>query len=146
MWQNIEKEKRAAEHLLYVSLKYTKTCDVIMNLMLRWQAMIEASVDSILEKAKKKKMISSIPSAPRAKVNVLYEAFKKEEVVVKTLDLYMFFKKINQCTQSREAEFRKHVALRITDNETTTVIDMEKLKEWEGLLERFLSFVRQFIK
>ncbi|MFH1248699.1 MAG: hypothetical protein V1660_00945 [archaeon] len=146
MWQNIEKEKRAAEHLLYVSLKYTKTCDVIMNLMLRWQSMIEASIDSILEKAKKKKMISSIPVAPRAKVNVLYEAFKKEEVIVKTLDLYMFFKKINQCAHTREAEFRKNVALRVTENENTTVINMEKLKEWEGLLERFLSFVRQFIK
>ena len=52
--QEIEKEMRAAQHLLYVSLKYTKTGDVILNLMHRWRLMIEHSVDMMLEKAKKK--------------------------------------------------------------------------------------------
>ena len=146
MWQKIEKEKRAADHLLYVSLKYTKTCDVILNLILRWQSMVDESINALLEKAKKKRLVSSIPIAPRAKVNALYEAFKKEKVVKETLDLYMFFKRIPQSEQFREAEFRKNVALRVMDTNKIVVIDIEKLKSWEELLERFLSFVRHFIE
>lgn len=145
MWQKIEKEKRAAEHLLYVSMKYTKTCDVMLNLILRWQAMIEESVNALLEKAKKKRLVSSIPSAPRAKVNTLYEIFKKEKTVKEVLDLYMLFKRMPQLEQTREAEFRKGVALKVTDNNRLVVINLDKLKEWEDLLERFLSFVKHYI-
>jgi len=97
--------------------------------------MIEESINSILEKAKKKRLISSIPTAPRAKVNVLYELLKKEETVKKTLDLYMFFKRIPQLQQSRDAEFRKNVALRAIEGDQVIVIDIEKLKEWEDLLK-----------
>lgn len=145
MWQKIEKEKRAADHLLYVSMKYTKTCDVMVNLMLRWQSMIEESINAMLEKAKKRRLISSIPAAPRAKVNVLRELLKKEKDVIDTLELYMFFKRLNQMEQIREAEFRKNVALRVMDNNKLVLINLDKLKEWEALLERFLSFVRHFI-
>ena len=42
-------EKISADHLLYVSLKYTKTCDVILNLIQRWRKMIETAIDEILE-------------------------------------------------------------------------------------------------
>ena len=51
----IIKEKISADHLLYVSLKYTKTCDVIINLLSRWKNMIEKGMDRLVEKAKKAK-------------------------------------------------------------------------------------------
>jgi hypothetical protein len=54
MMEEIIQEKISADHLLYVSLKYTKTCDVIMNLLLRWKRMIEVSIEKIFEHAKKK--------------------------------------------------------------------------------------------
>ena len=57
--EEIIQEKISADHLLYVSLKYTKTCDVIINLLLRWKKMIETSIDEILKRAKKKKKIST---------------------------------------------------------------------------------------
>ena len=56
--ENIIQEKISADHLLYVSLKYTKTCDVIKNLLLRWRKMIETAIDSTLKHSKKKKKIS----------------------------------------------------------------------------------------
>lgn len=146
MWQRIEKERRVAEHLFYVSLKYTKTCDVILNLILRWQTMIEECVNALLDKAKKKRLIKNIPQAPRAKINLLMETLKKEKIITETLTLYLFLKKIPKLEHAREAEFRKGVNLKITDNEKVVNIDMEKLKMWQELLERFLSFVQHFIK
>lgn len=146
MWQKIEKEKRIAEHLLYVSLKYTKTCDVILNLINRWQSMIDECIEALLQKAKKKRMISTLPTAPKARVDALLEVFKKEKDVVDVLQIYTFFKKIPYCEQLREGEFRKNVALKVIDKGRIVSIDLEKLKEWYETLERFLSFVRHFIK
>ena len=53
--EDIIQEKISADHLLYVSLKYTKTCDVMINLILRWRRMIETSIEAILKHSKKKK-------------------------------------------------------------------------------------------
>jgi len=55
MMEEIIQEKISADHLLYVSLKYTKTCDVIMNLLLRWRKMIDTCIIHILKDAKIKK-------------------------------------------------------------------------------------------
>ncbi len=145
MWQRIEKEKRVAEHLLYVSLKYTKTCDVIINLIARWQSMIDECIEALLLKAKNKRMISTLPTAPKVKVDTLLKIFKKEKDVVDVLQMYTFFKKIPYCEQLREGEFRKNVALKVIDKGRIVSIDLEKLKEWYETLERFLSFVRHFI-
>jgi hypothetical protein len=143
--QKIEKEMKSAQHLLYVSLKYTKTCDVILNLIHRWQQMIEISIDTMLEKAKKKKLIKEIPAAPIPKIGLALQLFKKEELVVKTINLYSFFRRINNFQQFREHEFRKNVALRVVTEEKEIVIDMDKMKEWQALLENFIKFTRTYI-
>lgn len=141
----IEKEMKAAQHLLYVSLKYTKTGDVILNLIHRWQLMIEHAVNQMLEKAKKKKMIKEVPVAPKLKIELLASILKKEEIVSDTLVLYSFFRRIHTLQHIKEHEFRKNVALRVIEDKQEIVIDLEKLKEWQALLENFIKFVKTFI-
>jgi len=140
---NIEKEMKAAQHLLYVSMKYTKTCDVMLNLMHRWQQMVDEAMLAVLERAKKKKVIKEIPVAPIQKVNVVKGLFKKEAVVQDTMTLYLFFRKVHSFEMFKEHEFRKNVCLRIIDDQgKERIIDIEKLKEWQALLENFIKFVR----
>ena len=142
--QQIENEMKAAQHLLYVSLKYTKTGDVILNLMYRWQQMIEHAVDRMLEKARKKKLVKEVPIAPKLKIALLAQLLKKESIVIETLHLYSFFRRVNTLEHIKEHEFRKNVALRVIDD-TEVVIDVEKLKEWQALLENFIKFTRKYI-
>ena len=75
MIAEIMKEKISADHLLYVSLKYTKTCDVILNLISRWQSMIEISFDALLEKA-----VKIIEGTSRSMGIEIVEKIKKETV------------------------------------------------------------------
>jgi len=142
--ERIMKEKTSADHLLYVSLKYTKTCDVMLNLLARWKSMIDLCNDAMLDKLKKKKSISAIPVAPKMRIIALRKALKKEEVVIEALDLYEFFKTVPDKQKSRENEFRKNVCLRIIDNKEVR-IDMDKLKEYSEILERFIKFVRAYL-
>jgi len=142
--QQIDKEMKAAQHLLYVSMKYTKTGDVILNLMHRWKIMIEYAVDSMLKKLKKQKKIKEIPVAPKLKMLLLVDALKKEEVVRGALTLYGFFRRVDNLENFKEHEFRKNVTLRVIDGETEIAIDIEKLKEWQAVLENFIKFVRAY--
>ena len=92
--EDIIQEKISADHLLYVSLKYTKTCDVILNLTLRWRRMIEISIDAILEHAKKKKKISTVATNPTKKIEDVRKLFKKDKNFQEVIDLYEMFRKI----------------------------------------------------
>src|SRR3989344_483947 len=110
---DIIKEKSSADHLLYVSLKYTKTCDVIINLLLRWKIMIEKAMDKLIEKAKNQKKWKPVSDAPRAKLIQLYEVYKNESIIIETLKLYEMFRDIEKLEKVRENEFRKGVNLRV---------------------------------
>mgnify|MGYP000088319959 CR=1 FL=1 len=79
--EDIIKEKTSADHLLYVSLKYTKTCDVILNLLARWKSLIELSFDSILEKGVEKGKIPNMPQSPKERIEFLRKYFKKSEEI-----------------------------------------------------------------
>jgi len=138
-------EKISADHLLYVSLKYTKTCDVILNLILRWRKMIETSIDAILVHAKKKKKISAIPIAPTEKLIVMKKLFKKDENFQEVLEMYEMFKKIEGLRKERIGEFRKNVTLKVLYRGEEVNINLEKLKEYSIMLEKFISTTRQFL-
>lgn len=142
--ERIMKEKTSADHLLYVSLKYTKTCDVMLNLIERWKSMIELCINAILNKAKKKKLVKAIPEAPKMKVLALKDAFKKNLIVQETLDTFEFFKKVPDLKKTRESEFRKHVCLTVIDKKEVR-IDMDKLKEYSELIDNFIKFVREYL-
>jgi len=143
--EKIIQEKISADHLLYVSLKYTKTCDVMLNLLARWKSMIEASIARILEQAKKKKMIKSIPEAPKPQVELVKELYKKNAEVLSAIQLYEFFKRVESLEKLRENEFRKNVCLKVLDRGEWITIDMDKLKEYSAILERFISHVKQIL-
>jgi|SRR3989338_1105474 len=141
----IIKEKISADHLLYVSLKYTKTSEVIINLIIRWTTMINYGMDALLMHAKKKKMIKSIPVSPKQKMDLIRITFKKEPIVMQTLNVYEMFRKIEELSKEAEGEFRKNVALKVTYRGEVIKINLDKLKEYSVLLERFINYLKQFL-
>ena len=143
--EEIIQEKISADHLFYVSLKYTKTCDVIVNLIHRWKIMIERSIDALLKHAKRKKMTKTIPSNPIGKIELTKKLFKKQEIVMTTIGMYEMFRKINDLKQEREGDFRKNVNLRVFYKGDEININMDKLKEYGSNLEKFISYVKQFL-
>ncbi|MAH49508.1 hypothetical protein CMI37_27035 [Candidatus Pacearchaeota archaeon] len=145
MISEIIKEKTSADHLLYVSLKYTKTCDVILNLLARWKSMIELSFDCIIEQRIKAKKIPGKPKSPKERVEFVKKYFKKYPAIQETVALYIFFKKVPDLDKQREGEFRKNVNLKISEASRITEINMEKLGEYAEVLERFISEVKQIL-
>ena len=143
--EDIIQEKISADHLLYVSLKYTKTCDVIVNLLIRWERMIERSIDAILKHAKKKKKISSIPSNPIGKIEQVKKLFKKNKDFLEVIEMYEMFRKIKDLRKERIGEFRKNVTLKVFYRGKEINIHLEQLKKYAEMLEKFISTTKQFL-
>jgi len=145
MLEQIIKEKTSADHLLYVSLKYTKTCDVILNLIRRWSVMMGACVDGLLVQAKKNKKLKVIPVAPRQKIELVKKTFKNSPEIMTIMELYDFFKRIDNLPKKREFEFRKNVRLVVNDNGKEVIIDLEKLKEYSKNLDIFIEYIKKYL-
>ena len=140
--ERIIKEKISADHLLYVSLKYTKTCDVILNLLLRWSNMILYAMDELIEKAKKQKKWAPVPDAPRAKLLQLKKIYEKDALITNVLNMYELFRDVEKLEKVRESEFRNGVNLKVFYKGEAVNINLDKLKEYADILERFISILK----
>ena len=140
--ERIIKEKISADHLLYVSLKYTKTCDVIQNLLLRWANMIELALEILIEKLKKQKKWKAVPDAPLARLVQLKKIYASDELISKILDMYEMFRGIERLDKVRENEFRKGVNLKVFYKGKEVDVNLLTLSEYAELLERFISILK----
>jgi len=143
--EEIIQEKISADHLLYVSLKYTKTCDVIINLLIRWKKMIETSINEILKHAKKKKKIKSIPTNPIGQIEATKKLFKKDSNFQDVIEMYEMFRKVEELRKERIGEFRKNVTLKVFYLGEEININLDKLKIYAEKLEKFISTIKQFL-
>jgi hypothetical protein len=143
--EDIIKEKISADHLLYVSLKYTKTCDVIMNLLLRWRKLIETSVRHILYEMKERGEINSIPDNAIGRIKLSKEIFKDDKNFLEVLDLLMMLRKLETLKTERIGEFRKNVALKIQFKGKEVNVNLEQLKIYAEMLEEFIESAKKHL-
>ena len=145
MTEEIIKEKTSADHLLYFSLKYTKTCDVILNLLARWKSLIELSFDTILEHRVEAGKIPAMHTNPKQRIEFVKKYFKKSEDVQNVVPLYVFFKRVPDLNKTRSGEFRKGVNLKVIEPTRVTDINMEKLGEYYEIIEKFMGEVKKIL-
>lgn len=144
--EELIKEKTSADHLLYVSLKYTKTCDVILNLLARWKSLIEHSFDAILEKGVNDGKVPFAPGSPKQRIEFIKKYHAKNKAVQDVVPLYIFFKRVPDLNKTREGEFRKNVNLKVIEPTKTTEINLEKLSEYYEIVETFVTETKKLLR
>ena len=63
-------------------------------------------------------------------------------MIFETLELYELFRDVEGLEKVRENEFRKGVNLKVTYKGEVVNINLDKLKEYSILLERFISSLK----
>ena len=122
-------ELKRADHLIYVTLKYTRTVDVIKNTIKRLITALEFSTLDALNHLKVKgKLKDSIPTHPNLRSNLLLKLLPKSK---KALDFYNYLRKIDRAEFGKKEEYRKNVALIAKDiiGKTPVEVNVEVLKQ-----------------
>lgn len=107
--------------------------------------MIETSIEEILKHAKLRKKISSIPLSPLAKMDDVKKLFRKNKEFLEVIDVYEMLRKIEDLRKDRIGEFRKNVTLRVNYRGGEVDINLDKLKIYASMLEKFISTTKQFL-
>jgi len=145
MDEEIIKEKTSADHLMFVSLKYTKTCDVMMNLLARWKSLSERCFDAILEKGVEDGSVPAMPATPKQRIEFIKKYFVENKAVQDVVPLYIFFKRVPDLSFCRIGEFRKNVCLKVKMPRKDVEVNMEKLGEYYDTVECFMKEVKKIL-
>ena len=138
--QAIEEFKRV-EHLFHVSLKYTRTVDVIKSVMERMIATFEQSIDSLLKCLKEEKKIIDIPTNPIGKAMLIKEQDPTPEIVSK-IDMYLKLRRMVKLEYTKREEFRRHVTMTVNLDGEKVDIDIDKLEEYYNETRLFLIYTK----
>src|SRR3989344_762772 len=143
-------ELKRADHLIYVSLKYTRTGDVILSVITRLMNAIELTMDEMLKWFEAKKKLKQVDySKPyRIKVEWIRNKLKKDKAVNDMLDLYLFMLRIMKGEHDAKDEFRKGLRLISIDDKGGLIaeVNMDDVKEYYKRTEKFIERVEEIIK
>ncbi len=134
-------ELKRADHLIFVSLKYTRTVDIIKNIIERLINAYDMGIESMFRYAKAEKKVSSFPTAPLARAEALKDIFADDEQVSNFLNLYLLFRKIKVAKFSRTNEYRRHVMMTAFLDEGEVEISIDIITDYFDKTNEFIDYV-----
>lgn len=139
-------ELKRVEHLFWVSLKYTRTVDVIKHVIERLINCIGFGLESLLKYAKEKKLITSIPTNAGLRCDLLKKTFTDNLELIEYINFYLRLRKLSRAEYTRREEFRRHVTMiAVIDKGEIVNVDIDTLKEYYEKTKIFVAFVKGII-
>ncbi len=133
-------ELKRLEHIIYVSLKYTRTVDVILNALNRMVSTYDLIIEAFLEKAREQGTIEALPKSPALRSKKVAELFAEDAQLLKYLAFYTYLKTILNMPHQKREEFRRHVTLIVVMENSTTEIKIDNLTNAEKYVHAFLDY------
>ena len=144
--QDAAEEVKRAEHLFYVSLKYTRTADMMRHTIERLINAFSFGVESLLKHAKEEKKIDEIPANPVMRCKLLLKNFTDEELT-NYVDLYSKLRKIIKVDYSKREEYRRHVTMSsVMENGEIVEVNIDVLKDYYDLAKNFIKYAERIIE
>ena len=139
-------EIQRADHLLFVTLKYTRTIDVIKSVIARLANAYDNVIIYALEILKKKKKIKQIPLTPVSRAELLGDVNKKDIIILDSLNIYFFLRKVAKADYTKKEEFRKNVTLTVMHKGEVIEVNIKTLEEYYEKTKEFIDYVNEKFK
>jgi hypothetical protein len=137
---NARQELKRVDHLFFVSLKYTRTVDMMRHMIERLINALSFTIDSLLKYAKEEKKISQVPDNPTIKCDVLLKALP-DEGLADFINLYLSLRKIIRADYTKREEYRRHVTMTsVLDDGKVIEINIDVLKTYYDAAKDFANY------
>lgn len=138
-------ELKRFEHIIYVSLKYTRTVDVLINALHRLISVYDLIIEAFLEKLKEEGKLDNLPKSPARRATQLGELLPEDEELQKYLHFYSFVKTVLNKPYKRREEFRRHVTFVVEFDRSCAEVDIDVLENYEKFSHKFFHYAWETI-
>ncbi|MEM3154484.1 MAG: hypothetical protein QW165_02870 [Candidatus Woesearchaeota archaeon] len=140
-------ELKRADHSIAVSLKYTRTVDVIKSIIERLINTIGFAFDALLKHAKLHKRIADLPALPRIKVEQVKKLYADDRTIVDFCDFYLLLRRIDKAKFSRAQEYRRHVTMTVHLDEGGSIeITIDIISDYFERTKDFLNYIVRLVQ
>lgn len=140
-------ELKRVEHLIYVSLKYTRTVDVIINILNRMVDGYALMVDTLLMYTKEQGKVTHEPESAIERAMLIKQVYSSDEVVVDNMELYLLLRKLLRAKSvERENEYRRHVTMKTVIDGREEIVNIDIITNYCLYQREFFSHVRSIIE
>jgi hypothetical protein len=143
--ENAKEELKRIDHLIYVTLKYTRTVDVFLSIIERMINAYEFLVDVLIKIAVKEGKLIEEPDIPLAKAQSVLKLYDSKKIK-DNIEHYLMLRKLRRAHYDKTNEFRRHVTMTaivegkiITVNIDTITEDFHELKEFIEYVEKKMT-------
>ena len=138
-------ELKRADHIIYVSLKYTRTGDVLKNAIERLINALDFCILALTNSLLNENKIIEIPVQPVKKAEIVKEQYNDEEdeIIREFMDFYLLLRKINNAEYESEREFRRHVAMIVKVDGKKIEINIDIITEYYHKIKEFVEFLKK---
>jgi hypothetical protein len=138
---NAKEELKRVDHLIYVSLKYTRTVDVLRNVIDRLINSFSFIADSLLAKAEEDGVIDVAPTAPKLKGDKMLELYEGDTRIIEASQLYLLLRKFTTAEYTRENEYRRHVTMIASVDGQKVRVDIDMVTEYYKKAKELIEYI-----
>ncbi|MFH0979107.1 MAG: hypothetical protein V1837_07455 [Candidatus Woesearchaeota archaeon] len=136
-------ELKRADHLIYVSLKYTRSVDVIKSVFERLINAYSIVFRGLLVKAKEKKLLAQIPTSPGSQCDLVREIYRDDLELLDYIKFYLLLRKMDQGKFTRAHEFRRNVTMTVTVDNKQMEVNIDIVTEYYKRSLKFLEYAKE---
>ena len=138
-------EIKRADHIVYVSLKYTRTADVIKNVVERLIDANSLMIASLVKKLVADCKVVDSEYSLSEKIKLLKDNFPEDKLILDMMEFNNYLRKLSRAEFTGENEYRTHVMMKAIVDGVLQEIDIEKITEYYDKVKSYFFHIRDII-
>ena len=145
IYLNAVQEMKRIDHIIFVSLKYTRTVDVLKSIVERMIAASDFMLDLLLEFYVEKGEIDDYQQSPGLKVDQL-KKLNEDDLINEMLKFYLKLRRIIRAEYDTINEYKRHVGMVIKEPDgSEAIINIDNVTEYYHRMKEYLSKIYHFV-
>jgi hypothetical protein len=138
--ENAKGELKRADHQIFVSLKYTRTADVLRNILERFISCYDYIIEGLLIRKEQTNEIFEIPVSPVVRVNEVKKLYH-DQILTDAFERYILYRKLMNSKYKAINEYRRHVAMVSEIDDNSVEVNIDNISEYYQLMKEFVKYV-----
>ena len=137
-----KEELKRIDHLIFVTLKYTRTVDIIRTIIGKFILTLDHQTEKFYDLQLEKKKVKEIPPVALMRMKKLESIYPKDPKIKDMIDFYVELKAIFNAEFKAKEEYRKNVTLVTKGKE----INIAMLKEYVDTTKEYVNYMEELLK
>lgn len=145
IYRDTVQEMKRIDHIIFVTLKYTRTVDVLQSIITRMIAAFDFILNLILESYREAGEIENYPNSPGLKVDQIRKLVEDDKIS-EILDFYLMLRRASRSEFEVINEYKRHVGMVMEKPDgSELIINIDQVTEFYHQMKEYLEYVRNFV-